>query len=101
MEVIVNCCAGLDVHQASVVACVNRTGRGGRWQGGSQLRHETRLCEWLLAAVVTQVAMETPRLWKPVYATLEHFEVTWQRHIKTCGRSLALGLDPIGAKIFA
>ena len=30
MEVVVACCAGLDVHQASVVACVNRTGRDGR-----------------------------------------------------------------------
>jgi hypothetical protein len=30
MEVVVACCAGLDVHQASVVACLNQTAPNGR-----------------------------------------------------------------------
>jgi hypothetical protein len=34
MEVVVACCAGLDVHQISVVAGVNSTGRGRRFYRG-------------------------------------------------------------------
>jgi len=82
MEVIVDCCAGLDVHQATVVACVNRTGRGGRSHKeigsfGTMPDDLTALRDWLLEAGVTQVAMESTGVyWKPVYAALEdHFEV--------------------------
>jgi transposase len=82
MEVIVDCCAGLDVHQATVVACVNRSGRGGRSHKeirsfGTMPDDLTALRDWLLEAGVTQVAMESTGVyWKPVYAALEdHFEV--------------------------
>src|SRR3954452_12893871 len=34
MEAIVACCAGLDVHQAGVVACLNRGGK----RGGKEIR---------------------------------------------------------------
>src|SRR6202140_230405 len=92
MEVIVNCCAGLDVHQASVVACVNRTGRGGRSHKevrsfGTMRDDLVALRDWLLEAGVSQVAMESTGVyWKPVYAALEdHFEVIVAnaQHIKT------------------
>lgn len=36
MEVIVSCCAGLDVHKDSVEACVRRTSAGGK------VEHEVR-----------------------------------------------------------
>ena len=82
MEVIVDCCAGLDVHQATVVACANRSGRGGRSHKeirsfGTMPDDLTALRDWLLEAGVTQVAMESTGVyWKPVYAALEdHFEV--------------------------
>ena len=91
------------MHQASVVACVNRTGRGGRSHKevrsfGTMRDNLVALCEWLLAAVVTQVAMESTGVyWKPVYAALEdHFEVIVAnaQHIKTVpGRKPALGLS--------
>ena len=82
MEVIVDCCAGLDVHQATVVACVNRSGRGGRSHKeirtfGTMPDDLAALRDWLLEAGVTQVAMESTGVyWKPVYAALEdRFEV--------------------------
>jgi transposase len=91
MEVVVECCAGLDVHQATVVACVNRTGRGGR--SHKEIRSFSTmndgliaLRDWLKAAGVTVVAMESTGVyWKPVYAALEgHFEliVANAQHIK-------------------
>lgn len=82
MEAIVECCAGLDVHQATVVACLNK-GRAGqratkevRTYGttGLELRG---MRDWLKASGCTLVAMESTGVyWKPVYAELEgHFEL--------------------------
>ena len=77
MEVVVPCCAGLDVHQASVVACVNSTGRGGRSHKevrtfGTMRDDLGALRDWLKAAGVTLVAMESTGVyWKPVYEALE------------------------------
>ena len=91
MEVVVACCAGLDVHQASVVACVNRTGHNGRSHKevrtfGTMRDDLAALHDWLKDACVTQVAMESTGVyWKPVYEMLEdHFDVLVAnaRHIK-------------------
>ena len=91
MEVVVACCAGLDVHQASVVACVNRTGRGGRSDKevrtfGTMRDDLIALRDWLIAAGCGLVAMESTGVyWKPVYEMLEdHFDliVANARHIK-------------------
>jgi len=77
MDVIVACCAGLDVHQASVVVCVNRTGRGGRSHQevrtfGTMRDDLIALRDGLKGAGVTLVAMAgTGVYWKPVYETLE------------------------------
>ncbi|HEX8667220.1 MAG TPA: IS110 family transposase [Allosphingosinicella sp.] len=91
MEAVVECCAGLDVHQGSVVACV-LLGAAGR-----KPRKEVRtfatatadlaaLRDWLKALGVTHVGMESTGVyWKPVYAVLEgHFEpiVGNAHHIK-------------------
>jgi transposase len=77
MEVLHERCAGLDVHQKSVVACVLWSGPGGT------VVHETRtfgtmtgdleaLAEWLAARGCGRVAMEaTGAYWKPVYNVLE------------------------------
>jgi transposase len=78
MEVVVACCAGLDVHQASVVACVNSTGGGGRSRKevrsfGTMRDDLIALHDWLKQAGVTMVAMESTGVyWKPVYEALEH-----------------------------
>jgi transposase len=91
MEVIVACCAGLDVHQASVVACVDSTGRGGRSHKevrafGTMRDELIALRDWLKNGGVTLVAMESTGVyWKPVYEALEdHFDtiVVNARHIK-------------------
>lgn len=91
MEAIVECCAGLDVHQATVVACLNngpagkRTTKEIRTYGtaGVELRE---MRDWLKAAGCSLVAMESTGVyWKPVHAELEgHFEtiVGNAHHIK-------------------
>src|SRR3954467_8422998 len=90
MEVLHPRCAGLDVHNDSVVACVRLA------EGGHVKRHvETfdtttadleRLSAWLAGHGVTHVAMEaTGVYWKPVFNILEgRFEVTLvnAEHIK-------------------
>jgi transposase len=75
MEVLHERCAGLDVHQKTVVACLRVT-------EGSQVRREGRtfatttqglleLAEWLKAGGCTHVAMEASGVyWKPVWHVL-------------------------------
>jgi len=77
MDILYSCCAGLDVHKKTVVACVRRMGAGGKV--GKQVRtFETTTREllslgnWLLAEGVTHVAMESTGVyWKPVFNILE------------------------------
>jgi transposase len=78
MDVLVDRCAGLDVHKDTVMAVVRRpTASGaGREQEVRQYRTFTaalrELRAWLLAERVTQVAMEaTGSYWKPVWHVLE------------------------------
>jgi transposase len=91
MDVVVACCAGLDVHQASVVACVNSTGPNGRSHKeirtfGTMRDDLIALRDWLKDAGVTAVAMESTGVyWKPVFQMLEDdFEtiVVNAQHIK-------------------
>lgn len=77
MEVLVDRCAGLDVHQKSVMACIRTPAPdGGRAQQVREFRTFTddllRLRDWLAAEGVTQVAMEaTGVYWRPVWHVLE------------------------------
>lgn len=76
MDVVHVKCAGLDVHQQSVVACV-------RLGSGKAVTYEVRtfgtttanllaLSDWLTAHGCTHVAMEsTGVFWKPVWAVLD------------------------------
>jgi transposase len=76
MNVVRERCAGLDVHQKSVVACVRVVTEG-------KVTHEVRtfgtttsellaLADWLAACGCTHVAMEsTGVFWKPVWHVLE------------------------------
>jgi transposase len=91
MEVVFSRCCGMDVHQASVVACA-LLDEGGRKpkkvvrtfptmrQGLEQLR------DWLASLAVTHVTMEgTGVYWRPVYSTLEgHVDIALvnARHVK-------------------
>jgi len=78
MEVLVDRCAGLDVHKKTVVACVRTPGTG-RQKRVSEVRtfgaFEHQLVElraWLAECGVTSVAMEaTGVYWKPVWHVLD------------------------------
>lgn len=80
MDVIVDRCAGLDVHKKTVMATVRwPDGLGGRGQQTREFRTFTHqlveLRDWLSAEAVTQVAMESTGVyWKPVWHVLED---TW------------------------
>lgn len=91
MDVVYSRCCGLDVHQATVVACawIDDGGRRPRKivetfrtmrQGLEQLR------QWLQSHGITHVAMEgTGVYWRPVYSVLEgHVDLTLvnARHVK-------------------
>src|SRR5438270_5142681 len=91
METIYRCCAGLDVHKLTVVACVRRVEPSGRVHEavrtfGTMTAELLLLSDWLAEAGVTHVAMEsTGVFWKPIFNLLEgHFEVLLvnPRHIK-------------------
>jgi transposase len=78
MEVLIDRCAGLDVHQKTVVVCI-RTPGSGRRKRDSEVRtfgtFEHQLVEmrdWLTERGVTEVAMEaTGVYWKPVWHVLD------------------------------
>lgn len=91
MEAIVERCAGLDVHQATVVACLNTGAASAKPSKqirtfGATLPELEELRDWLTASGCTLVAMESTGVyWKPVYAVLEgHFELVVgnAQHIK-------------------
>jgi transposase len=77
MDVIVECGCGMDVHGASIVACL-LTGPPGKKpkreirKFGANTRDLLALRDWLEEAQCTHVAMEsTGVLWRPVYNVLE------------------------------
>lgn len=77
MQTLVERGCGLDVHQATVVACLLLVRKDGRVQKqmrtfGTTTRELGSLRQWLLAEGCTHVAMESTGIyWKPVYAILE------------------------------
>jgi len=76
MEVLIERCAGLDVHKDTVQACVRVPGPGGRethqHEFGTTTRELLALSDWLSAYGVTLVGMESTGVyWKPVYYVLE------------------------------
>jgi transposase len=77
MEALLERCAGLDVHQASIVCCVLIGAPGRRPQKllrsfGTTTRELKALRVWLAEHGVTHVGMESTGVyWKPVYAVLE------------------------------
>jgi transposase len=91
MRALIERSAGLDVHQASVVACRLICAPGTPAQKevrsfGTMTRELEALGEWLAAEGVTHVGMESTGIyWRPVYAVLEgRFEliVGNARHIR-------------------
>jgi transposase len=77
MEQLIERCAGLDVHQAQITACVRVPGSGGRVVEtvetfGTTTPDLLSMLDWLKALAVSDVAMESTGVyWKPVYYVLE------------------------------
>lgn len=77
MDVTLERCAGLDVHKATLTACIRLPGPGSERAQVIQTFGTTTpdllaLRDWLAAHRVTDVAMESTGVyWKPVYYTLE------------------------------
>jgi transposase len=86
MEAIYDCVCGLDVHKASVQACVRRLTKAGLIEQevrsfGTMTRDLLELGDWLSAQGVSHVAMESTGVyWKPIYNLLEgRFELDVRR----------------------
>src|SRR5438128_4625505 len=72
MRPIYERCCGLDVHKKTVVACRITPEDTQTRTFGTMTDELVRLREWLLAAGVTHVAMESSGVyWKPVYNLLK------------------------------
>ena len=77
MEAIIESCAGLDVHQETVVACVLRASLDNRPRPqlrtfGTTSIELLELADWLRCQEVTVVAMESTGIfWRPVWNILE------------------------------
>jgi len=77
MDVLHRCGCGVDVHKASVVACLIAPRAGGApckevRTFGTMTEDLLQLVDWLVAAGCTAVAMEsTGSYWKPLYNLLE------------------------------
>jgi len=91
MEAIIKRCCGLDVHQATVVACLISSVAGKKPSKviktfSTMTRDLIALRDWLLAQGCTHVGMESTGIyWIPVYSILEgHFQliVGNAQHIK-------------------
>ena len=91
MDILHACCAGLDVHKKTVVACVRRIGPDGVVSRevrtfGTTTAELLALSDWLEAHGVGPVAMESTGVyWKPIFNLLEgSFQVNLvnAQHIK-------------------
>jgi transposase len=91
MDMIHACCAGLDVHKKTVVACIRSLGPDGTVRCevrtfGTMTADLLALSDWLAAHGVGAVAMESTGIyWKPIFNLLEGgFEVSLvnAHHIK-------------------
>ena len=91
MEILNPCCAGLDVHKKTVVACARAVGADGKVETqtrtfSTMTADLLALADWLEGCGARQVAMESTGVyWKPVFHLLEgRFEVMVvnARHIK-------------------
>jgi transposase len=91
MDVLHTCCAGLDVHKKTVVACVRSIGSDGvacreTRTFGTMTAALLELADWLISKGARHAAMESTGVyWRPVWHILEaHLELMLvnARHIK-------------------
>lgn len=83
MDVLIERCAGLDVHRDMVVATVRRPGSGGTRRSqtrtfSTMTNQLEQLADWLVSENVMLVGMESTGVyWKPVYYVLEERLPVW------------------------
>lgn len=83
MDILVERCAGLDVHRDSVAACARLPGKGRQRDQhaesfGTTTAELARLREWLVGQGVSRVGMESTGVyWRPVFYALEHDVECW------------------------
>jgi transposase len=91
VDQLIERCAGLDVHKASVTGCVRVPGEGGARQQHTRTFRTTTaglvlLRDWLASFGVTVVGMESTSVyWKPCYWLLEDDFTCWllnARHLR-------------------
>jgi transposase len=91
MDIVLEHCAGIDVHKRTVVVCrltpSNSGERAAQTQTfGTTTQELLRLCDWLEEGGCTHVGLEsTGDYWKPVYNLLEGAFEVWllnAQHIK-------------------
>ncbi|MGG4392873.1 IS110 family transposase [Paenibacillus thiaminolyticus] len=79
MGVLLERCAGMDVHQETIVVCVMTTDSSGEVQSevrtfGTLTKHLFELLKYLESREVPHIAMESTGVyWKPVYNILEGY----------------------------
>ena len=72
MQVVYDCCCGIDVHKKMIVACLNKGGKQELRQFGTMTGDLMELCNWLIGNGCAMVAMEsTASYWKPLYNLFE------------------------------
>jgi transposase len=72
MEVLHECCCGLDVHAKTVVACLIEKGRKAIRTFSTMTDELLELADWLTSAGCTHVAIESTGVyWKPIFNILE------------------------------
>jgi transposase len=72
MEVVYECCCGLDVHAKTVVACLVTKGRKESRTFATMTDELLQLGDWLSSGGCTHVAIESTGVyWKPVFNILE------------------------------
>jgi transposase len=72
MEVLYQCCCGIDVHARMLVACLNKEGRKETRTYSTMTDDLLRLSDWLSAEGCTHVAIESTGVyWRPVFNILE------------------------------
>lgn len=83
MDVLIERCAGLDVHRDTVVATVRRPGPGGTRRAqtrtfSTMTNQLEQLADWLVSENVMLAGMESTGVyWKPVYYVLEERLPVW------------------------
>jgi transposase len=104
METIHPVCCGLDVHEASVTACLRRVNADGTInveirEFGTTVKELTALGEWLVEEGCPLAAMESTGVyWKPVWHILSPLIDVWLLNARDVKQRRGKKLDPADAK---